>query len=106
MTDPVRRHALSTGDRGVDIDPPVIGPPGVVTVNTKHHPTAAAWVGGSTSVVNGQCADNNSQLPYSRACRSARRCRQGVDGLLRGVAHGVTDDRDVRAAPPGHTVGA
>lgn len=50
-------HAVPIGDRGTDIDHLVIGPPGVFTVNTKHHPTAAVWVGGSTFIVNGQRLD-------------------------------------------------
>lgn len=50
-------HAVPIGDRGTDIDHLVIGPPGVFTVNTKHHPTAAVWVGGSTFMVNGQRLD-------------------------------------------------
>ena len=47
-------HAVPVGDRGSDIDHVVIGPAGVFTVNTKHHPDAKVWVRGNTFQVNGQ----------------------------------------------------
>ncbi|WP_157855144.1 nuclease-related domain-containing protein [Kitasatospora purpeofusca] len=37
---------------GADIDHVVIGPPGVFTVNTKHHPDAMVWVGDKRLTVN------------------------------------------------------
>nr|BEK65593.1 hypothetical protein KPHV_28200 [Kitasatospora purpeofusca] len=37
---------------GADIDHVVIGPPGVFTVNTKHHPDATVWVGDKRITVN------------------------------------------------------
>ncbi|MFJ8626618.1 nuclease-related domain-containing protein [Kitasatospora sp. NPDC093550] len=37
---------------GADIDHVVIGPPGVFTVNTKHHPDAHVWVGDKYLTVN------------------------------------------------------
>ncbi|MCX4749348.1 NERD domain-containing protein [Kitasatospora sp. NBC_01287] len=37
---------------GSDIDHLVIGPPGVFTVNSKHHAGASVWVGGNTVKVN------------------------------------------------------
>lgn len=37
---------------GADIDHVVIGPPGVFTVNTKHHPDASVWVGDKRVTVN------------------------------------------------------
>ncbi|MDY0814038.1 nuclease-related domain-containing protein [Kitasatospora purpeofusca] len=37
---------------GADIDHVVIGPPGVFTVNTKHHPDAMVWVGDKRITVN------------------------------------------------------
>jgi hypothetical protein len=46
-------HAIPVGDRGSDIDHLIIGPGGVFTVNTKHHPKAKIWVGGNTFMVNG-----------------------------------------------------
>ncbi|GAA4857092.1 nuclease-related domain-containing protein [Kitasatospora terrestris] len=37
---------------GADIDHVVIGPPGVFTVNTKHHPDSSVWVGDKRVLVN------------------------------------------------------
>ncbi|WP_234355307.1 nuclease-related domain-containing protein [Kitasatospora aureofaciens] len=37
---------------GSDIDHVVIGPPGVFTVNSKHHPGATIWVGDKVVKVN------------------------------------------------------
>ncbi|MER8100737.1 nuclease-related domain-containing protein [Kitasatospora sp. NPDC094016] len=37
---------------GADIDHVVIGPPGVFTVNSKHHPGATVWVGDKVVKVN------------------------------------------------------
>lgn len=56
-------HAVRVGDRGADIDHVVIGPGGVFTVNAKHHPRAAVWVGGDTVMINGR------RVPYVRTSR-------------------------------------
>ncbi|UUW90413.1 nuclease-related domain-containing protein [Nocardioides sp. WV_118_6] len=56
-------HAIPVGNRGSDIDHLVIGPGGVFTVNTKHHPGASIWVGGETLLVNG------TRQPYIRNAR-------------------------------------
>jgi hypothetical protein len=56
-------HALPVGARGADIDHLVIGPGGVFTINTKHHPDARIWVGGDTFLVNGK------RYPYVRNAR-------------------------------------
>lgn len=47
-------HSVPVGRGDSDIDHVVIGPPGVFTVNTKHHPTATVWVRGSGFTVNGR----------------------------------------------------
>ena len=47
-------HAVPVGDRGSDVDHVVIGPGGVFTLNTKHHPGKRVWVAGQTVVVAGQ----------------------------------------------------
>ena len=60
-------HAVRVGDRGADIDHVVIGPPGVFTVNAKHHPRASIWVGGDVFMVNGQ------RVPYIRNSRHEAR---------------------------------
>ncbi|MFL6063813.1 MAG: nuclease-related domain-containing protein [Friedmanniella sp.] len=56
-------HAVPVGNAGADIDHLVIGPGGIFTLNTKHHPGAALWVGGDTFMVNGQ------RQPYVRKSR-------------------------------------
>lgn len=56
-------HAVRVGERGADIDHVVIGPGGVFTVNTKHHPKASVWVGGETFMVNGR------RVPYVQSSR-------------------------------------
>jgi hypothetical protein len=47
-------HAIPVGENGSDIDHVVIGPGGLFTINTKHHPNSAVWVGGNTFMVDGQ----------------------------------------------------
>lgn len=49
--------------KGSDIDHLIIGPGGVFTVNTKHHPKVKIWVGGSAFMVNG------ARQPYMRNSR-------------------------------------
>ncbi|WP_214367037.1 nuclease-related domain-containing protein [Pseudonocardia sp. H11422] len=46
-------HAVPVGDQGADIDHVVLGPAGVATVNTKHHPGATVWAGDHVVTVNG-----------------------------------------------------
>jgi hypothetical protein len=64
-------HAVPVGENGSDIDHLVIGPAGVFTVNTKHHPDANAWVRGDTFKVNGhhQPYVRNSRFEAARAAR-------------------------------------
>ncbi len=56
-------HSIEVGGRGSDIDHVLIGPGGVITVNSKNHPDASIWVGGDTFMVNGQ------RVPYVRNSR-------------------------------------
>lgn len=60
-------HAVRVGERGSDIDYVVVGPPGIFTINAKHHPNASIWVGGDTFTVNGQ------RVPYIRNSRHEAR---------------------------------
>ena len=46
-------HAVPVGDRGADIDHLVVGPAGVFTLNSKHHPGARIRVAGDSFRVNG-----------------------------------------------------
>jgi hypothetical protein len=56
-------HSVPVGKGASDIDHVVIGPSGVYTVNTKHHPDAKVWVGGDTVMFNGH------KTPYVRNSR-------------------------------------
>jgi hypothetical protein len=47
-------HSLPVGSRDADIDHIVVGPGGVVTINTKHHRGREVWVAGRTFMVSGQ----------------------------------------------------
>lgn len=61
-------HAVPVGDRGSDVDHVVIGPGGVFTLNTKHHPGQKVWAAGQTVMVAGQ------RRPYVRnAAHEAQR---------------------------------
>ena len=64
-------HAVPVGERGSDIDHLIIGPPGVFTINAKHHPGAKIWIGGDTFMVNGHRHPyvRNSRFEAKRAAR-------------------------------------
>lgn len=47
-------HAVPVGAKGADIDHVLIGPGGIFTINTKHHPEAQVWLGGDQLLVNGR----------------------------------------------------
>ncbi|MBG6212104.1 hypothetical protein RCH23_000018 [Cryobacterium sp. CAN_C3] len=55
-----RLHALPIGTKGADIDHLVVGPGGIVTINTKNHAGKPIWVAGQTLMVSGQ------KQPYIR----------------------------------------
>jgi Nuclease-related domain len=63
-------HAVPVGHRGADIDHVVIGPFGVVTVNTKTT-GAAVWVGKHALTVGGKSVDYVHKSHYE-AARAAR----------------------------------
>lgn len=64
-------HSIPVGTGGSDIDHLVVGPGGVFTINTKHHPRAKIWVGGNTFLVDGH------KQPYVRNSRfEAARCAE------------------------------
>ncbi|MBB2923102.1 nuclease-related domain-containing protein [Cellulomonas cellasea] len=56
-------HAVPVGTGDSDIDHVLIGPPGVFTVNSKHHPGANVWV------VSKQIRVKNQPVPYLRNSR-------------------------------------
>lgn len=94
-------HAVRVGINGSDIDHVVMGPGGVFTLNTKHHPRASVWVGGDTFLVNGhRCSYvRNSRHEAARASRlltAASGLRVGVQGVIVPVgARSVT----IKTAP-------
>lgn len=64
-------HSVPVGRDRSDIDHVVIGPPGVFTVNTKHHPGGLVWVGGPRVTVNGRSTwyVRNARFEAGRASR-------------------------------------
>ena len=47
-------HSIPVGAGQSDIDHLVVGPAGVFTINTKHHPGATVWIAGGTTMIAGQ----------------------------------------------------
>jgi hypothetical protein len=100
-------HAIPVGDRGADIDHVVIGPPGVVTINTKNHPEAKVWVRGDTVKVNGhhQRYVRNSRHEAQRAASLlATRLDQDVPVHAVIAIVGARDGFVVKEQPAGDTV--
>jgi hypothetical protein len=64
-------HAVPVGDRGSDIDHVLIGPGGVITVNTKHHRGQRVRVK-SDVVFVGKAAKKYGQISQHEAARAAR----------------------------------
>jgi hypothetical protein len=64
-------HAIPVGAKGADLDHLVIGPAGVFTINSKHHPGAKIWVAGDSFRLNGvhQPYVRNSRHEATRAGR-------------------------------------
>lgn len=64
-------HAVAVGRRNSDIDHVVVGPPGVFTINTKHHPGKKVTVDQDRFTVNGyrQQYVRNSRHEAARASR-------------------------------------
>lgn len=72
-------HAVPVGRGSSDIDHVVIGPPGVFTINTKHHEGKDVWVASRRILVSGQRTD------YLRNARhEASRASQRLSVALRG----------------------
>lgn len=94
-------NSVPVGEGSSDIDHVVIGPAGVFTLNTKHHPGRKLWVGGDTFMVG------SHRQPYVRNSRhEARRASQlltaaaGVPVAVRGViVIADADDMTIKAQP-------
>jgi hypothetical protein len=95
-------HAVEVGEHGSDIDHVVIGPPGVVTINTKCHPDATVWVGERMVMVDGQRTDylRNSRFEAARASKLlADACGRAVPVRSAIVLVDVADVK-VKQFPP------
>ncbi|MFF2388011.1 nuclease-related domain-containing protein [Agromyces sp. NPDC058104] len=75
-------HSVPVGRGSSDIDHVVIGPPGVFTINTKHHEGQEIWLGAKRLLVSGQPTDHLRNASYE-AKRASR--------LLSAAAHGLID---------------
>lgn len=91
-------HAVPIGENDSDIDHVVIGPGGVFTVNTKHHPDAAIWVGGNTFLVNGQ------RVPYIRNSRFEAKRTEKLLTCALGASVSATAIIAVMGARKGFTI--
>ncbi|MGX5695559.1 nuclease-related domain-containing protein [Agromyces soli] len=62
-------HSVPVGRGTSDIDHVVIGPPGVFTINTKHHEGRDIWLGAKRLLVSGQPTDHlrNARFEAKRA---------------------------------------
>jgi hypothetical protein len=77
-------HSVPVGTKGSDIDHVIVGPSGVFTVNTKHHPDGNVWVAGDTFLVNGR------KQPYVRNARHEAQRATRVLSKLTGIPIAVT----------------
>lgn len=68
-------HAVPVGRKGSDLDHVVIGPAGIVSVNTKTHRGKTVWVGGRTVRIGGrdQPYIRNALLEQHRVSKAAHR---------------------------------
>lgn len=95
-------HAVEVGDRGSDIDHVVIGPPGVITINTKRHPRGKAWIGERMVMINGQKTDylRNSRFEAKRAAKLlSTACGKSIE-VQAAIAFVDLDDFNVKQMPP------
>ncbi|WP_193509122.1 nuclease-related domain-containing protein [Cryobacterium sp. BB736] len=70
-------HAVPVGTGDSDIDHVLIGPPGVFTINTKHHQRGRIWLGSRMLMVNGQKTDHLRNSRYE-AKRASKLLSQGL----------------------------
>jgi len=98
-------HSIPVGTRGSDIDHVVLGPGGIYTINTKHHPRGRVWVGGDVILVNGVARPyvRNSRYEATRASRLlSMAC--GFPVPVRGLVVTVGATLTVKLAPADVTV--
>ncbi|MEL4320318.1 nuclease-related domain-containing protein [Leifsonia sp. YIM 134122] len=93
-------HSVPVGSDGSDIDHVLIGPPGVFTLNTKHHPGKAVWVAGRAFRVS-----NRPQHYLTNAAHEAGRAERllshagGLSVDVFGIIVVVGANLTIRAEP-------
>lgn len=99
-------HALPIGKKGADIDHLVVGPGGVITINTKNHSGKNVWVGGQTLMVSGhkQPHIRNADHEAQRVTTLLRQRMPELPAVLPVVA--ILDPRQltIKARPDETTV--
>jgi hypothetical protein len=75
-------HSVPVGTGRGDIDHVLIGPPGVVTINTKHHRAGRLALDGDELIVNGRPTD---YIPTAR--REAQRAAALISSALDATEH-------------------
>ncbi|TFC60813.1 nuclease-related domain-containing protein [Cryobacterium sp. TMB1-7] len=89
-------HALPIGKKGADIDHLVVGPGGIITINTKNHSGKNVWVGGQTLMVSGhkQPHIRNADFEAKRVTTLLRQRMPELPAALPVVA--ILDPRQLR----------
>ncbi len=99
-------HAVPIGSRGSDIDHVVIGPRGVFTLNTKHHPDGTVclyerglWLNGHSTVYlhNSRFEAKRTSTLLSGACAMPVEVRAAIVfvGLAKLTIKGTPPDVDI-----------
>ncbi|UOQ88031.1 NERD domain-containing protein [Agromyces endophyticus] len=74
-------HSVPIGRGSSDIDHVVIGPPGVFTINAKHHEGRDIWLGAKRLLVSGQRTDHLRNAGFE-AKRASQRLSVAVRALV------------------------
>ncbi len=98
-------HGVPAGGQGADIDHLVIGPAGVFTISTRHHPQGRVRVNGDAVFVNGQRVSwvRNSRFEAASASRMLAEAvghQVGVRALVVTAGAGLA----VEQQPEGMTI--
>jgi hypothetical protein len=72
-------HSVPVGKGDSDIDHVVVGPSGVFTINTKHHPGKKVWVGGRGMLIAGHKVPHLRNAGYE--ARRAEKLLSSATGL-------------------------